>query len=89
MHIILTGATGTVGAPVLRHCLATPAITQLSILSRRQFTLPIGDNLDVHKAQVIVHEDYSTYPEELSKRLKGAEGCIWAQGISQTEVTKE
>ncbi|KAJ6608278.1 hypothetical protein B0H10DRAFT_2068247 [Mycena sp. CBHHK59/15] len=40
MHLILTGATGTVGAPILRHCPAAPSITQLSILSRRPFALP-------------------------------------------------
>jgi len=89
MHIILTGATGTVGAAVLRHCLASSNVTKLSILSRRQFALPVSEDLDVQKAHVIVHEDYSTYPDELSTKLKGAEGCVWAQGISQSEVTKD
>ncbi|KAJ7665463.1 hypothetical protein DFH06DRAFT_1187433 [Mycena polygramma] len=89
MHIILTGATGTVGAAVLRNCLASPAITQLSILSRRQFTLPSGDGLDVQKAHVIVHEDFAAYPSNLTDILRGADGCVWAQGISQTEVSKE
>ncbi|KAJ7492289.1 hypothetical protein FB451DRAFT_1217741 [Mycena latifolia] len=86
MHIILTGATGSVGAPVLRQCLASPAITRLSILSRREFTLPtVGDT---QKAQIIIHEDYASYPSKVTDLLKGANGCIWAQGISQTEVSK-
>jgi uncharacterized protein YbjT (DUF2867 family) len=89
MHIILTGATGTVGAAVLRHCLASPNITRLSILSRQEFPLPVDDNLDVQKAQTIIHTDYSAYPDELLTKLKGADGCVWAQGISQTEVPKE
>ncbi|KDQ16654.1 hypothetical protein BOTBODRAFT_106708 [Botryobasidium botryosum FD-172 SS1] len=89
MHLILTGATGTVGGPVLQRCLASPNVTKLSILSRRQFALPVGDNLDVAKAQIYVHEDYSTYPDELARKLQGADGCIWAQGVSQTEVSKE
>ncbi|KAK9384520.1 hypothetical protein V1515DRAFT_611294 [Lipomyces mesembrius] len=89
MHIILTGATGTVGMAVLHHCLASPRVTKLSILSRRPFTLPVGDNLDCNKANIIIHEDYSTYPDELSKKLKGADGCIWAQGISQTQVKED
>jgi len=90
MHVIITGATGTVGVAVLRHCLASPNITQLSILSRRQFALPTGDGLDVKKASVIVHQDYSTYPDELlSTVLRGAGGCIWAQGVSQSEVSKD
>ncbi|KAH0559018.1 hypothetical protein GP486_004371 [Trichoglossum hirsutum] len=90
MHIILTGATGTVGSPVLTSLLASPLISQLSILSRRQFDLPTGDNLDPKKAKIIVHDDYVSYPEELLKgALSGAQGCIWAQGISQNEVNKE
>ncbi|KAJ7269387.1 hypothetical protein B0H12DRAFT_36102 [Mycena haematopus] len=89
MHIILTGATGTVGHPVLRYCLASPTITRLSILSRRQFTLPSGDGLDTQKAQIIVHDNFAAYPSSLTDLLQGAEGCVWAQGISQTQVSKE
>jgi len=90
MHIILTGATGTTGAAVLQCCLASPNITRVSILSRRQFALPAGENLDIKpKAHIIVHEDYTSYPDELLKMLKGAEGCIWAQGIGQNDVSKD
>ncbi|KIY53879.1 hypothetical protein FISHEDRAFT_32388 [Fistulina hepatica ATCC 64428] len=89
MHVILSGATGTVGWPTLQRCLATPAITRLTILSRRQFDLPTPPTLDTSKARIIVHEDYTTYPESLLSKLRGAEACIWAQGISQTEVNKD
>ncbi|KDQ62181.1 hypothetical protein JAAARDRAFT_122488 [Jaapia argillacea MUCL 33604] len=89
MHVILTGATGLVGGAALHHCLASPKITQLSILSRRQFTLPTGDNLDTKKAKIIVHTDYDSYPDDVTKLLKGAEGCIWAQGVSQNDVKKD
>jgi len=85
MHIILTGATGNVGAPALSYCLKSPVITQLSILSRRTFPLPEGAS---DKARIIVHSDFSSYPDELLSELKGAQGCIWAQGISQSEVSK-
>ncbi|KAF7297629.1 NAD(P)-bd-dom domain-containing protein [Mycena kentingensis (nom. inval.)] len=89
MHILLTGATGTVGNGVLRVALADPRITRLSILSRRDFALPAG--FDHSKAEVIVHTDYTQYPDALLDRLKaqGCTGCIWAQGISQTQVNKE
>ncbi|KAF7303144.1 ARM repeat-containing protein [Mycena kentingensis (nom. inval.)] len=86
MHVILTGATGLVGGYVLRACLAEPAITQLSILSRRNFTLPT--DLDATKARIFVHTDYTSYAA-VSEELKGASACIWAQGISQTRVSKE
>jgi malate/lactate dehydrogenase len=89
MHIILTGASGTVGYPILQRCLASPKVTRLSILSRRPFDLPSGDNIDTKKAQIIVHEDYINYPKELSDQLKGAEACIWAQGVSQRDVPEQ
>jgi hypothetical protein len=38
---------------------------------------------------VIKHEDFSDYSPELLERFKGANGCIWAQGISQSQVSKE
>jgi len=88
MHIVLTGATGTIGSAVLRACLASPNITRLSILSRREFPLPTGDGLDTEKAHIVVHTDYTSYPSRVTDLLKGAEGCIWAQGISQTQVSK-
>ncbi|KAJ7292988.1 hypothetical protein C8J57DRAFT_1267804 [Mycena rebaudengoi] len=88
MHIILTGATGSVGEGVLRNCLASPHVTHLSILTRRQFALP-QDGLNTEKAQIIVHEDYTSYPSNVMEMLKGAEGCVWAQGISQSQVSKE
>ena len=83
MHIILTGATGTVGSQVLKHCLESPIVSQLSVLSRRTFDLPS------EKAKVIVHKDYTSYPDELLAQLKGADACIWSLGISQNEVSKE
>ncbi|KAJ3563793.1 hypothetical protein NP233_g8711 [Leucocoprinus birnbaumii] len=89
MHLILTGATGTVGNAVLHHCLASPKVTRLSILSRKDFALPQGDKLDTSKAEVIVHTNYTEYPPPLLEKLKGSDGCVWAQGISQTLVSKD
>lgn len=89
MHIILTGATGAVGTAALRYCLESPIVTRLSILSRRQFPLPAGDGLDTDKATIIVHDKFDQYPSTLTEKLKGADGCVWAQGISQSEVSKE
>ncbi|KAK6980980.1 hypothetical protein R3P38DRAFT_3117001 [Favolaschia claudopus] len=85
MHIILTDA------PILQHCLASPKITRVSVLSRRMFTIPPSDlyGVDTTKARVIVHEDYTSYPITLLEELKGAEGCIWAQGTSQNDVSKK
>ncbi|KAF7311251.1 NAD(P)-bd-dom domain-containing protein [Mycena kentingensis (nom. inval.)] len=89
MHLLLTGATGTIGNGVLRVALADPRVTRISILSRRDFTLPQG--IDHSKAEVIVHTDYTQYPATLLDRLKaqGCSGCIWSLGIPQNQVTKD
>ncbi|KAF8585078.1 hypothetical protein K439DRAFT_1563436 [Ramaria rubella] len=78
MHLILTGATGTCGAPVLKHCLAEPSITRLTILARRPVALADGHA----KATVLIHEDFAQYPQTVLDQVKGAEGCIWALGIT-------
>ncbi|KAF8587046.1 hypothetical protein K439DRAFT_1631038 [Ramaria rubella] len=85
MHLILTGATGTCGAAVLKHCLAEPSITRLTILARRPVALADGHA----KATVLIHEDFTQYPQTVLDQMKGAEGCIWALGISQRDVNKE
>jgi len=85
MHLILTGATGLVGSGVLHHMLQTPAISQISILSRS----PVPQAEGHSKAKVIIQKDFTNYPDEILAQLKGAEGVVWAQGISQAKVSKE
>ena len=85
MHLILTGATGLVGSAVLQHMIVTPSITTVSVLSRR----PVPQAEGHSKVNVIIHKDYTSYPSELLEKLKGAEGCVWAQGISATQVSKK
>ena len=85
MHLILTGATGLVGSAALAHMLALDTVTRVTILSRRPVPMAEGHS----KATTIIHKDYSSYPPELLERLKGAEGCVWAQGISITQVPRE
>jgi len=85
MHLILTGATGTLGLATLHHCLSNPQVTQLSILSRREVPQAAGHP----KAEVILHKNFTEYPDDILEKLKGARGCVWAQGISQSKVNKE
>lgn len=85
MHLILTGATGLIGSGVLQHMINAPSITTVSILSRR----PVPQAEGHQKIKVIIHKDFNTYPSEVLAQLKGAEGCVWAQGISVTQVSKE
>ncbi|KAF5857712.1 hypothetical protein ETB97_005427 [Aspergillus alliaceus] len=87
MNLILTGATGLVGSAALNHILSLPAgqISQLYILSRKP--VPIADGRP--DVTVIEHKDFNEYSPQLLEKLKGADGCIWALGISQTQVSKE
>ncbi|KAK6513549.1 hypothetical protein TWF281_005172 [Arthrobotrys megalospora] len=92
-HIILTGATGLAGSAILHYCLASPLVSRVSILSRRA----VEQGRDNPKVNVIIHEDFKTYPPEVLASLSDAAGCIWAQGISAigmkesdyTEITVE
>jgi hypothetical protein len=89
MRLILTGATGLVGSAALNHLLTTslPAgeVSALYILSRSP--VPMAENKP--NVTVIKHKNFNEYPAELLEKLKGADGCIWAQGISQAQVSKE
>lgn len=85
MHLILTGATGLVGSGVVDAMLKSKEITKISILSRRPVPLAANDP----RANVIIHKDFENYEPELLNKLQGANGVVWALGISQLKVTKE
>lgn len=85
MHLILTGATGTVGTAVLHNLLHSPTISKISILSRR----PVLQAEGHEKVNVIIHKDFSKYDEVTMRKLEDADGVIWALGVSQNSVGKE
>ena len=81
MHLILTGATGFVGGEVLRQALAHPAITRLTVATRR--TLPV-QHPKLHQVLLNDFEDWSAVADEDLR----ADACIWCLGVSQTAVDK-
>lgn len=85
MHLILTGATGLVGAGVLQSMLTNSQVTRISILSRRPVAMAEGHE---DKAKVIIHKDFKTYDTALLEQLKDAQGVVWALGVSQNAVDK-
>jgi len=102
VHLILTGATGLIGASVLSHILSLPptskpAIDKLSILTRSTSIPwlsakppPGTPNTNQHtKIEIIEHKDFTSYPPELLEKLQGADACIWSLGVSQNDVSKE
>ncbi|KAJ6263932.1 Leucinostatins biosynthesis cluster protein T [Drechslerella dactyloides] len=84
-HIIITGATGLAGSAVLQSALSSPAVSKISILSRRPVPAAEGNP----KANVIIHKDFTSYPPDLLSQLSGASGCIWAQGISSVGMKED
>ncbi|KAI3319486.1 putative nucleoside-diphosphate-sugar epimerase [Xylariaceae sp. AK1471] len=87
MHVILTGATGLVGSGVLDAMIKMKDVTKISILSRRP--VQMAEDVKDPRINVIIHKDFANYDSAVLDQLKGARGCVWALGISQTQVSKE
>lgn len=76
---------------------ASQTISKLTILTRNtsipllEPTPPKGTPSanTVTQIEVIKHEDFNTYPEDLLTKLKGADACIWALGVSQNDVDRD
>ncbi|KAK0723423.1 nucleoside-diphosphate-sugar epimerase [Lasiosphaeria miniovina] len=87
MHLILTGATGLVGSAVLDAMIKMPEVTRISVLSRRP--VKMMEATKDKRVNLIIHEDFMKYDGSLLGQLADAEGCVWALGISQSQVGKE
>ncbi|OAA69697.1 NAD(P)-binding domain protein [Cordyceps fumosorosea ARSEF 2679] len=88
MHLILTGATGLVGSAVLEAMIKAADVTQITVLSRRP--VPLADAARSPKVRVLLHRDFAAYDDpDLLARLRGASGCVWALGVSQTKVARD
>lgn len=74
MEVIVTGATGFIGGEVVKKCIAHPSIDSVLVLSRKEIPANLSDS---KKVKVILHKDFSEYPESLLEELSGAVGCVW------------
>jgi NAD dependent epimerase/dehydratase family enzyme len=74
MKLIIAGATGTAGRGITQVCLADPRVSKVLILTRRQPSQEVA----LHdKVEVIIHQDFSTWPTSVLQKLEGAEACLW------------
>lgn len=74
MKVIVAGATGTAGRGIVEACLADERITKVIIVTRRAVCGQVESN---PKTEIVMHHDFSQYPEELMQRFEGAEACLW------------
>ncbi|KAK4249495.1 hypothetical protein C7999DRAFT_39473 [Corynascus novoguineensis] len=82
MKVIVTGSNGLVGSALVRQCMANDGISHVFALSRKRLDEAVAKS---PKVTVILHDDFSTYPQELLDKVKGAEGCLWAIGGRATQ----
>ena len=73
------------GLDVVRAAIADPAISGITVLSRKPLpeTIPKSE-----KITQISHSDFSSYPPELVKQLEGHGACVWALGKSQSGMSE-
>lgn len=82
MKIIITGATGLIGAEVVRQAIADEEISEIFLLVRSQ------PELQDDKITVLLHKDFTDYTNAKEYFLQ-ADALIWCLGISQTQVSKQ
>ncbi|KAL5372763.1 hypothetical protein DPSP01_013232 [Paraphaeosphaeria sporulosa] len=78
MKVLITGATGTIGSAILRHCLQEPSITSIVALSRR--ALP--QDISSPKLSTILVSDFANYDAALLSKIVSADAAIWAMGTT-------
>jgi uncharacterized protein YbjT (DUF2867 family) len=82
MKILVTGATGLVGAEVIREAIKDDEIKQITAIARRSLSIRHP------KLTTILHEDFLNY-NNLLPVIAAHDVCLWCLGISQTQVNKE
>ena len=82
MKLLITGATGLVGAEVLRQAISDAAIDELFLLVRS------NPQIQHPKIRVILHQDFLDYTPAAIYFTK-ADAITWCLGISQTQVSKK
>ncbi|MEO8584451.1 MAG: NAD(P)H-binding protein [Flavitalea sp.] len=82
MNILITGATGMVGAEVVRQAIQDPSIENITLLIRRP-----SEFHDPRVTEVIL-KDFLNY-SSVEYVFANNDACLWCLGISQSRVSKK
>jgi nucleoside-diphosphate-sugar epimerase len=82
MKIIVTGATGLIGAEVVRQAIADDDIDELILLVRSQ------PEMRHPKIKIVIHNNFINYSSATEYFAK-ADALVWCLGISQTQVSRK
>jgi hypothetical protein len=94
-HILsLPGGVVTTSGSIYPKSNTTQTISKLTILTRStaipmlSSTPPPGTPRvnTATQIEVVTHKDFSVYDSDVLAKLRGADACIWALGISQSDV---
>ncbi|RKK14221.1 hypothetical protein BFJ63_vAg11928 [Fusarium oxysporum f. sp. narcissi] len=76
MKLIVVGATGYIGAGILRQALTRSDITSVVAVTRRSLEQTAA------KLQNVIVPDYGTYSPAAKEAFAGAGACIWTVGVT-------
>jgi nucleoside-diphosphate-sugar epimerase len=74
VKVILTGATGFVGAEVLRQLFVHADVSAVTVLTRRPLSVTHP------KLTAVLHDDFAAYDDQLLASLADHGACIWTLG---------
>ena len=81
VRAILFGATGLVGAGVLKECLEDPGVTDVLIVSRRTC------GASHQKLSELIHPDFFDY-SDVTVQLTGYDACFFCLGVSAASMSE-
>lgn len=76
MKIVIGGSSGFVGTELVHQALASPVITAVIGLSRRETTLP-PSTAGADKLKSIVCDNFDKYSDDMLNELHNVDACIW------------
>ncbi|KAF4472860.1 NADH(P)-binding domain-containing [Fusarium albosuccineum] len=77
MKVLIVGATGSIGAEVLRQCLAHPRISRVIVFVRRELPADVSGH---SKLESVLVKDFSEWPEEVLRAHSDAVAMVWTMG---------